>query len=391
MTTTNTALGFGIIGAGIICDAHAGAIAARPERARLIALADRDERRLRIASTAHFAPFTSTDHRALLDRDDVDVVVIATPPNTHADLVRDALDAGKLVLCEKPLAANLAEADAIVEAARAHPGRVSIVHQQRFRPDVRKLVFLRDQGWLGALRSGTCARFTRFDGTAASGSGWWGRWSVAGGGVAMTQFVHELDLLVHLFGPPASVQAVMDTTDQAIESEDTMAAVVRFESGAIVTCSSTLNAHRFASELTVVGTRAEASLPFGVRASDAGVQRTMRAALDRAFPRTTSWLDEGLPGRIRRKVMRTLGRRVDPRNGHLPYLDAVLDAIADGEPLPVSPSDARHAVDLCAGIYHSALLGERVELPLSSTARFYEGITADDYHGRTSLPFRRAA
>src|SRR5947208_3660485 len=95
-------IGIGLIGYGHWGPNHARIFHGQPA-SRVVAVADRDERRLEAAQ--NLIPFVSTtrDHRALLDHREVDAVVIATPLTTHYGLVREALQAGKDVLVEKPI------------------------------------------------------------------------------------------------------------------------------------------------------------------------------------------------------------------------------------------------------------------------------------------------
>src|SRR5215831_9911411 len=100
-------VGIGVIGAGRIFEQHARAYSELGGRARLLAIADVDEGQLRKATAKHFIPYAHQDYRAILDREDVDVVAVCTPPSLHERAVIDALEAGKHVVCEKPLAHTL--------------------------------------------------------------------------------------------------------------------------------------------------------------------------------------------------------------------------------------------------------------------------------------------
>src|SRR5262249_1325346 len=154
----------------------------------------------------------------------------------------DALDAGKFVISEKPLAHTLSADDRILAAAKKRPGKLSTVHQYRYLPEVQRTCWLRDQGRLGRLLFVRFSRFARWEKPAKQPgrakpskkrSAWWGEWTTAGGGMAMTQLIHDLDLMLHIFGPVAEVQATMETLREPIESEDTCAATVRFANGAL--------------------------------------------------------------------------------------------------------------------------------------------------------------
>ena len=391
-------IGMGIVGAGRIFEHHARAYAALGGRARLLAVAEVDEERLRRATGHHFIPFAYRDHRALLERDDVEVVAICTPPALHEALVIEALEAGKYVLCEKPLAPTLAAADRILAAARRFPGRLSTVHQFRWLPEVQRTIWLRDHDRLGRLLFGRFSRFARYGkpGKPAkpgkppkpgkARTDWWGRWEVAGGGAVMTQLIHELDLMGHLFGPASEVSALMDTLKEPIESEDTCAAVVRFASGALGCCYGTVVAQKTASGFDVFGERGSTHLPWALESLDSKWRTESLRAVMAEYPapgqRWTipGWLAKMLPG----------GTRSEPEEGempaHAPYVAAVLDAIEAEQPLPVGPEEARAAVELCTALYASALEGRPIALPFARDHHFYGGITSDDYAERDRPP-----
>jgi hypothetical protein len=76
---------------------------------------------------------------------------------------------------------------------------------------------------------------------------------------------------------------------------------------------------------------------------------------------------------------------------HKPYLAAVLDAIDASGPLPIPATEARKSLELCVAIYTAAIMGQAVELPLSHDARFYDGISTDDYQpGQREAPVHEA-
>src|SRR5215467_12948391 len=128
-------LGIGIIGAGGIVRRHAVAYRCLPEIAKLVAVADIEAARASAAKREHGFTDTYTDYQELLRRDDIDVISICTPPHLHSRMVIDSLKAGKHVLCEKPMARTLEDADAEIEAAahREHL-KFSCVYQYRSDP-----------------------------------------------------------------------------------------------------------------------------------------------------------------------------------------------------------------------------------------------------------------
>ncbi|HKO27037.1 MAG TPA: Gfo/Idh/MocA family oxidoreductase [Solirubrobacteraceae bacterium] len=355
-------VGIGIVGAGGIFEQHARAVRECSPRARLVAVCDLDEARLADAANRHGIPAASRHHEQLVTRDDVDLVVVCTPPSFHAAVVVDALAAGKHVICEKPLAHTLADADRIIQAAQSRPGRLSVVYQFRHLTAVRRAVWLRDRGALGSLLSGRFHRFARFHRPGKpQRSGWWGRWDVAGGGAVMTQLIHELDLICLFFGRPGRVWAVADTLKEAIESEDTCAAVVQFETGAICTAQATMSAHRSSAGFDLFGTDGSAHAPWSFECLDRDRRGELRRAALEAVPDDPQDAD---------------------RCAHTPYLAAVLDALEAGEPLPSGADQARLSLELASAIYASSLSGEAVALPLEPGHPQYEGVEASDYATR---------
>lgn len=94
---------------------------------------------------------TYTDYRALLEEKDLDIVYVCTPNRFHSEMTVAALNAGKHVMCEKPMAINTAEAQKMVEAAKANDKVLTIAYQNRFRPDALYLKEECQKGVLGEI------------------------------------------------------------------------------------------------------------------------------------------------------------------------------------------------------------------------------------------------
>lgn len=370
-------VGIGIVGAGKIFEQHAIACISLGARARLVALADIDETQLKKAAGKYSIPFAAGDYRSLLDRNNIDVITVCTPPVLHERVVVDALEAGKFVICEKPLAHTLESADRIIAVAKKHPGKLSTVYQFRYLPEVQRALWLRDHGYLGRLLFGRFHRFAKFEAPARPAkdgkpakpakkrSPWWGQWQTAGGGVVMTQLIHEIDIMQHIFGRATEVTATMDTLHEAIESEDTCAATVRFESGAMVSCQGTMTAQRSSHGFDVIGERASAHSPWAVESLDTNWRDESRHAVLEAHPLAEE------------TIVKQTGD-----SAHTPYLADVVAAILEGRALPIGLEDARASLEICTAIYASALSGRPVALPLDHTNNCYAGLTTAVYDGR---------
>lgn len=175
------------------------------------------------------------DHCALLAETQPEVTVVLTPHPFHASIAVDALNAGSHVLVEKPMAVEVAEADAMVEAADRNGRLLAVNFQQRFRPEIETAREL--------IRSGTMGELVRVElvepwmrpAAYYRSAGWRGTWRGEGGGVLLNQAPHGLDLACHLAGLPRRVMAWTKTLRHAIETEDTVLAMVEYEGGAVGT------------------------------------------------------------------------------------------------------------------------------------------------------------
>lgn len=366
----------GIVGTGLIAREHARAIALIAPRVTLVAAADisperRDSFRREFPAARGHATAT-----ALIDDPGVDLVTIATPPASHETAVVAALEAGKYVLCEKPLAHSLASAARIADASERHPGRLSVSYQMRYHPGYRRLVWLCRNGALGMLQTAVLARHGQ-----TQGGGWWGAWETAGGGVLLTQLIHEVDILLQAMGPAQSISAVMDTRYTRIESEDHLEATIQFANGATAVCSASVNSGRPGGQFRIIG-RDGAADPSGFFPHDPRNAGKVLSALDSAVPGTRPASQSRVSG-IARRVGARLGAKPKPEptpHARL-YLD-IAGAVERRGSLPIPASDAMASLELCMAAYQSALTGSPVSLPLGRSSEVFEGVRKAAYDVR---------
>ena len=201
MTPGRARLRIALLGTGWIMDFHARAVLEHPG-AELVAAANWREPSLRRLAGRYGIARTTTDWRALAADPGVDAAVVGTPNALHAPQAIAFLDAGKHVLVEKPMAASLAEADAMVAAARRSGAFLMVAHCWRFHPDVRALRARVEAGELGEI-----VKTRSYGGHAGWGpSGWFTDPVLAGGGALVDMGVHAIDTARYLLGDPEPVR-----------------------------------------------------------------------------------------------------------------------------------------------------------------------------------------
>ncbi|HEY3082012.1 MAG TPA: Gfo/Idh/MocA family oxidoreductase [Chloroflexota bacterium] len=330
----------GLLGAGTIARAHAQAYAGAG--ASVVALAEVDEARGRRLADELGADWFA-DWRQLLERDDVDAVSVCLPHSLHAPATLDAAAAGKHVLCEKPIATTLADADRMIAACRRAGVTLMVGHTHRFRPEhivakelledgqIGRVVQVRDAIWAG-----------RADPRAPLG--WRGARAVNGGGVFMDNGVHAADRLRWWLGAEAAwVAAAVGRAGEVVEGEDHGAALIGFAGGALATLEQALVVPRGAGECYAQFLGSEGALRVdtwqGLRIARGGGE----------------WEEVPLP--------------TDRPNGFDAEIREFVAAVRERRAPSVSGEDGRAALELIQAIYRAAESGQVVHLPLVAVHR----------------------
>jgi UDP-N-acetylglucosamine 3-dehydrogenase len=333
-------IGCGNIGAG----AHAPAYARVPE-VRLVAVCDQVLERA-TALAAETSADACQDYRRLLARDDIDMVDLCVPTAQHAPLAIDALKAGKHVLCEKPMARSLAEADAMIAAAQQAGLKLMIGHVRRFDHRYTTIKAAIDAGDIG--RPVYIRRAERQWLPFPAGAWFWN--TELGGGVILDIGVHIADLLRWYFGQdPTSVYAVGRQAREAARqanSYDHALITYHFPSGAVGLGEASwayppsFGGGLYAS-LDVVGT--EGKLQYSDQ--DSNPMLIFDAETGAEFPRYF-------------RFMSTTEYAFQAEICH--FVCCILD---DRSPL-ISPEDARTALEMALAARRSTATGQPVSLPL---------------------------
>lgn len=222
--------GFAVIGCGLISQFHIGAIN-EIDDAVLVGVYDQDQAAAEGIAEKYKVRCYRSFQEAVSDPA-VDVVCICTPSYLHASMAYRAVEAGKAVLVEKPLALKLEECDKLIDLAEQKGVQIGVVSQLRFSPAIGKVKKALEEGTLGRLtRADLYMKYYRSQEYYDRG-GWRGTLEKDGGGALMNQGIHGVDLLRYLAGPVESIYALSATRVHDIEVEDTLTAAVSFQNGA---------------------------------------------------------------------------------------------------------------------------------------------------------------
>jgi predicted dehydrogenase len=222
----NQKLRFGMIGAGSIANAHVPALLATGE-AEIICIADSNEDQAKVRAEQWGAPRTCARYDDLIAMDDLDAVVVGIPTGFHAEATIKALNSGKHVLCEKPMARTLEECDAMLAAAERAGKVLQIGFVRRFDDHWGMMRRLVQEGKAGR----PCMWRRIHAGAAPAGFGEWYSDSRCSDGPLVESGSHDLDFLVYTFGKVKSVLAHMDHLSHHGDVLDNPIVILYFESG----------------------------------------------------------------------------------------------------------------------------------------------------------------
>lgn len=250
----------GIIGCGVISGTHLAGYQAI-ENAEPLFFCDLIRERAEKTAAAIPGAKIFTDYREMLQDKELDCVSVCTDHASHAQIVCDAIRAGKHVICEKVPGRTPEDLEMMVQCAANHPEVVVTgVFQHRFNDKNIALKELIDRSAFGRLLTVNlnfaCLRTNEY----YQNDAWRGTFAGEGGGVLINQAIHFLDQLRFLFGNVEKVAALSGnlTHGEVIEVEDTAAFVAQFANGLFVTVNATNSAFaRWRSALTICGTEVQ--------------------------------------------------------------------------------------------------------------------------------------
>lgn len=198
----------------------------------MVALADTNRDRLSILKKKFDLKdvLATTDYHEILNRPEVDAVMILTPPSSHAEIIMNAINAGKNIFCEKPLALTVDEGVKILQTLSNKNIKLMVGFNYRFIPHFAKMKRFVKKGSIGRIVAATTHFFSRIE-RPASISGFQFK-SEMGGGALFETGCHHIDLLRWMMGEVKAVQAIIWKSVSSLPIDDNALVVLEFASGA---------------------------------------------------------------------------------------------------------------------------------------------------------------
>ena len=259
MTADTGVVGWGLLGCGDIAAKRVAAALGQAAGSRLVAVSRARAELAAEFAERHGARRWHADWRDVLKDAEVDAVYVATPVHLHAEQAVAAAEAGKHVLCEKPIALDVASGERMLAAARAQGVRLGVAYYRHHYPVIARLRELVASGEIGEPVLAQVQAFEAFDPGPDHPRAWLMRRDESGGGPMADFGCHRVEVLLDLLGPVAEVHGFPGNVRyRKREVEDTCVAHLRFRSGAVGLLAVTHAASEPRDTLEIFGTRGSA-------------------------------------------------------------------------------------------------------------------------------------
>ncbi len=380
-------VGFGIVGIGNMGSAHVKTIG-EISNAELVAVCDiNPEAFKRIAPETAEKITCTTSLDEFLAVKGLDAVIVAVPHYFHPDIAIAAMNAGKHIIVEKPIAVHKAEAIRLINEGKKHPELIkSLMFNQRTIPAHRKIKQLIDSGELGAIRRINWIITNWFRSQFYYDSGdWRASWAGEGGGVLLNQCPHQLDLMQWFFGMPTRVRATAKLGKyHDIEVEDEVNAYLEYADGKV--------GNFIASTGEMPGTnRLEITAERGRLVYENGKIEFIRNEMETSeFCRTTKKLF-GTCDTWNCTV--NYSDNGESAHQHRNIISNVADAILNGTPLTAPMEEGIRGLELGNAMLLSGLKDKTVELPIDAGeyAEMLDKLIATSRYRKKAAPKQQAS
>jgi UDP-N-acetyl-2-amino-2-deoxyglucuronate dehydrogenase len=353
-----------LIGCGKVGTLHAAVLSTLPESS-IVGVCDANVARAeQFAAQYGGRPFQEVAR--MLAETGAEAVFICTPHPLHLEPAVLAAEAGAHVMVEKPMAATLADSDAMLRAAQKAGVTLSVMSQRRFYEPVRRMKAAIDAGKIGLPALGLFLMFSWRDEAYYRSDPWRGKWSTEGGGVLVNQSPHQLDLLRWFMGDVEEISGLWANLNHPyIDVDDTAVATLKFRSGGLGSIVTSLSqkpglftkVHIHGSNGASIGVETDRGATF-----IAGVSKITEPPLNDLW---TIPGEENLLAEFQASD-RVLFRAIDPvTHYHAAQIQDFLQAILVGRSPLVTGQDGRAVVEIFSAIYESSRTRSAVSLPLS--------------------------
>lgn len=359
-----------VVGTGNIAPSHVGALMTFPKTCRIVALCDiYPEKAEAMKEKFGLDAKVYKDYKVMLkEMPEIDQVHVCTPPFTHAGIAIGAMDAGRNVVVEKPMATSLAECDEMLAAEKRNKVSMACIAQNRFRNGVYKLKRLADSKVAGKI---CCAhvRSNWWRGHSYYDLWWRGLWEKEGGGPTLNHAVHHIDMLNWIEGKlPVEVTAMLaNVMHDNSEVEDISLAACKYDDGSIAEVTSSVIHHGEEQGIELQCADAKLAFPWSLKAE---VERP-------------NGFSKGQNEELVKKITQMYESMPDLEyEGHTGEIQNILQANEAGERPFVTGIDGRRTVELITAIYKAGFTKQTVTLPLEKSDPFYtfDGIVKNAPH-----------
>lgn len=345
----------GLIGAGNIGYVHLSQIMqGRVEGMKLVACCDLDANKQQRIREAYPDLDIYTDYHDLLDREDVDAVIIAVPHPLHGQIAIDALHVGKHVLVEKPVSISVSVARKMNEAAKKSGKVFCIMFNQRTNPLFAKAREMVQNGLLGELKRSVWIITNWYRTQYYYDSGTWrATWLGEGGGVLLNQAPHNLDLWQWICGMPEEIVGYCDVAKyHDIEVEDDVTIFARYPGGAVGTFISSTGEYPGTNRLEISGSLGKIVIEDGI------LKWWKLQESERTFCKTAEESFATIPTEY------VEFKEEDTGSAHLGILQNFANAINYDEPLLSPGTDGIFELSISNAVYLSSWKGSvPIKLP----------------------------
>lgn len=254
-------LNWGLIGAGDIARKRIAPALCELENCNLVSISRKNAETAESFAKEFGAEKWFADWRELIADEEIDAVYLATPVFLHKEQTIAAAEAGKHVLCEKPMALNPKECEEMLAACQANNVTLGIAYYRHFYPVIKRIKEIIAAGEIGKPVLAQMNAFEFFDPTPEISRYWLLEKEKSGGGPMMDFGCHRLEVLNNLFGEVTQIKSLVTKTAFEREVEDTATALLQFEGGTCASVTVTHAAREPQDTLSIFGTKGSIHIP----------------------------------------------------------------------------------------------------------------------------------